>query len=373
MDHCVSLSFSSCHTMFAISASLQSPHHASFVTPNLRAQIDPFSFLCQWTVVICCSPRSCDQCHSPYIPRMMLLRIILLCSLMLSCVRANVAVPYPGEIYENQPDGTVATLRLSGHPYTGVFQTDSLGHPVLRDENGWFVYASYDNPSHSNDQRRRQLRPSNRRVGIDAPPSHPPPDLTTLAMTRSRRDAEVHADAPPMDSRVGNMTEIGSRLNDLLCQGMDRSPWCPNRPVNILNLGRSTIIQGDQWGGVLNVIVILVKFSDQADRPVADVSQFNTLFNGDGFDDAIIPTGSVKRFYKIQSGGKLEVNAFVEDWIVAPETEEFYSFGKNGLDAKFTQVANGALDRMDARGTDWSFFDRDQVNNEYNCLEQKSM
>lgn len=295
---------------------------------------------------------------------MMLLRVILLCSLMLSCVRANVAVPYPGEIYENQPDGTVATLRLSGHPYTGVFQTDSLGHPVLRDENGWFVYASYDNPSHSNDRRRRQLRPSNRRVGIDAPPSHPPPDLRTLAMTRSRRDAEVHSDAPPMDSRAGNMTEIRSRLNDLLCQGMDRSPWCPNRPVNILNLGRSAIIQGDQWGGVLNVIVILVKFSDQADRPVADVSQFNTLFNGDGFDDAIIPTGSVKRFYKIQSGGKLEVNAFVEDWIVAPETEEFYSFGKNGLDAKFTQVANGALDRMDARGTDWSFFDRDQVKNE---------
>ena len=304
---------------------------------------------------------------------MMLLLITFLCSFILSFVKANVAVPYPGKIYEHQPDGTIATLRLAGHPYTGVFQTDLLGHPVLRDKNGWFVYASYDNPSVSHSHEKRQLQPSNRRVGIHVPPSHPPPDLTTLQMARSRRDSEVHSDVPPMDSSLGNVTEIRTRVTDLLCEGMDRSPWCPHRPVNLLKLGRSTIIEGEQWGGKLNVIVILVKFSDQADRPVADVSRFNTLFNADGFDDDIIPTGSVKRFYQIQSGGKLEVNAFVEDWIVAPESEEFYSFGKNGLDAKFTQVANGALDRMDARGTDWSFFDRDQVQYSYICSSEQSM
>ena len=113
------------------------------------------------------------------------------------------------------------------------------------------------------------------------------------------------------------------------------------------------------------MIVILVKFSDHVDRPVADASRFNTLFNVDGFDDDTIPTGSVKRFFQIQSAGKIEVTAYVEDWIVAPNSEEYYSFGNNGLDPKFTSVANGALDRMDARGTDWSLFDRDNVSN--NC------
>jgi hypothetical protein len=293
-------------------------------------------------------------------------RIIALCSFLIRRSNANVAVPYPGEIYEKQPDGSVATLRLSGHPYTGVFQTDLHGHPVNRDEEGWFVYASYQNLSLVHNGKR-QLEPSSRRVGSDDPPSHPPPSLENLT---SRRNVEMHrssslSDVPPVDSSIGNATENSERFHDMFCRGMDRSPWCPHNPVDLTKLGRSATVQGDQFGGKLNMIVILVKFSDHVDKPVADVSRFNTLFNVDGFDDDTIPTGSVKRFFQIQSAGKLEVTAYVEDWIVAPNTEEYYSFGNNGLDPKFTAVANGALDRMDARGTDWSLFDRDNVSN--NC------
>jgi M6 family metalloprotease-like protein len=103
-------------------------------------------------------------------------------------------------------------------------------------------------------------------------------------------------------------------------------------------------------------------FSDQADRPVADRQHFDILFNGDGFDPEITPTGSVKRFFEIQSAGKMHVNAQVEDWIVsADNTEEHYGFGRNGLTWMIASIADRTLDRMDVRGTDWSQFDRDQV------------
>jgi hypothetical protein len=170
------------------------------------------------------------------------------------------------------------------------------------------------------------------------------------------------SDVPPADGSLGSQQDTQSQLNDLLCAGMDWSQWCPNNTVDISKLGRSNTIDGDALGGVLNIIVVLVMFSDQADRPVADRQHFDILFNGDGFDPEITPTGSVKRFFEIQSAGKMHVNAQVEDWIVsADNTEEHYGFGRNGLTWMIASIADRTLDRMDVRGTDWSQFDRDQV------------
>lgn len=292
-------------------------------------------------------------------------RGLLLCSLITTCAMANVAVTYPGDINVVQPDGTLVNLRLKGHPYTGVFETDSHGHPVVRDDEGWFVYASHHNTSLAHNGRRR-LQPSADRVGIDDPPSQPAPDLTALAHDIPPLDADAimkmsRSDIPPADGHLGSQLEIQSQLNDLLCAGMDRSQWCPNNKVDISKLGRSNTIDGAALGGVLNIIVVLVMFSDQADRPVAERPNFDILFNGDGFDPEITPTGSVKRFFEIQSAGKMHVNAQVEDWVVVDNTEEYYGFGRNGLTWMIASIADRTLDRMDARGTDWSQFDRDEV------------
>jgi M6 family metalloprotease-like protein len=91
---------------------------------------------------------------------------------------------------------------------------------------------------------------------------------------------------------------------------------------------------------------------------VFEKSYYEQLFNGEGQDEWIIPTGSIKTFFETQSYGKLTVNAHVEDWTVAPNTEEYYSFGRNGLTSMFAEVAYSALDRMDQRGFNWSDHDR---------------
>lgn len=278
---------------------------------------------------------------------------------------ANVAVPFPGEIDEFQPDGSIASIRLLGHPYTGVFQTDRYGHPVVRDDDGWFVYASHHNTTLSHNGRRH-LQPSINRVGIDDPPTDPVPDLSTLA--RSTASLDFHeilglprSILPQVEGNSENETEPLFQLNDLLCNGMDRSQWCPNNNVTVSSLSRSnTVIPGD-LGGVVNLLVILVKFSDQQSRPLSDRSRFDKLFNGRGLDNDVIPTGSIQRFFQIQSAGKVQANAWIEDWVVAPNSEEYYSFGRHGLTAMFAETANGALDQMDQRGTDWSQFDRDNV------------
>jgi hypothetical protein len=300
--------------------------------------------------------------------RLMQLVITIVVSLLLTsvCVNANVAVPYPGDMLEIQPDGSEIRLRISGHPYHGAFLTDSQGHPVIRNESGWFVFGSIQETSLTI-YGRRQLRPSNRVVGLDCPPLDKPPDLSTIAPHRkvigNFPSNHQTSDLPIGNETIGNdnETKLLDIFADALCEGMDRSLWCPNNSINPLTLGRSDTIKPDTLGGTMNLLVLLIKFVDQIDRPVADRTKFDTLFNGDGFDDLITPTGSVKRFFQVQSLGKFLVNSHVEDWIVADDTEEYYSFDRHGLTSKFAEIAKSALNRMDTRGTDWSIFDRNNV------------
>lgn len=49
----------------------------------------------------------------------------------------------------------------------------------------------------------------------------------------------------------------------------------------------------------------------------------------------------------------------MENWFVAPETEEYYSFGKNGITPNFAQCAYGVLDRMDEDSFHFSEYDQD--------------
>ena len=52
----------------------------------------------------------------------------------------------------------------------------------------------------------------------------------------------------------------------------------------------------------------------------------------------------MKDFFQIQSLGQYSVEAHVEDWIDAPNTEEYYSFGNFALTSNFAEVANGSLE-----------------------------
>ena len=277
------------------------------------------------------------------------------------------ANPYGWE--EKQPDGTAAgRLYLKGHPLHDVYIVDQHQHPVVVDDNGWYVYGSsqFDNASsnglrgHGGDgrhedssesinttlrgsrTRRRQLwYPTEYRLSPDSnPPRHLQEEMRRL------RD-EILARNFPQVSEV----EPDSHF---LCEGQQPSPWCPN--TNRL-FGRSD--NPPVTKGVTKVLVILVRFSDHKDRTMPPKEDFEFLFNGHGAGDPRAPTGTMQDFFQTQSLGQFTIDAHVEDWIDAPHDEEHYSFGNYGLVSTFAQAAYDTLDRMDAAGQDWSEFDED--------------
>ncbi len=58
----------------------------------------------------------------------------------------------------------------------------------------------------------------------------------------------------------------------------------------------------------------------------------------------LAPTGTLQTFFELQSFGKFKVKGDVQDWIVAPYPEEYYSYDNFGLTAHFAKCAYGALD-----------------------------
>lgn len=287
-----------------------------------------------------------------------------------NCVAANFAPAYAGGVTETQPDGTEVNLYLKGHVRNGaVFQTDEQGHPVLRNDEGWFVYADYEDKGLAyTPSKRRQLSYSLNKLGVDDPPSHEPPAMQSLILPDKN------------NSTIAEVTDndVIMHVQDYLCEGTEQSRWCPNssgEPAAPLGrtsaLGRGSTIIPEDLGGQLNLIVLLVKFSDQATRNLPSREDYDVLFNGgdaatlQSTKQNIIPSGSVQDYFTVQSAGKWLVTAHVQDWIVANNTEEFWSFGNNGAVYEYPECAFPALNRMDADpSTDWSIFDRDNVSHE---------
>jgi M6 family metalloprotease-like protein len=86
------------------------------------------------------------------------------------------------------------------------------------------------------------------------------------------------------------------------------------------------------------------------------------FFNGQGLHTELAPTGTLQDFFRLQSVGQYTIEAHIQDWFVAPETEEYYSFGKFGITPAFALCAYEALDRMDKDGFDFLEYDQDGDN-----------
>jgi M6 family metalloprotease-like protein len=107
------------------------------------------------------------------------------------------------------------------------------------------------------------------------------------------------------------------------------------------------------------VIVVLIKFSDYANRDMPSRQNIEYLFNGQGTGDKRAPTGTVREFFRLQSLNQYAVEAHVQEWMTVDQTEEYYSFGNNGLTNMFATAAYKTLDRMDREGVDWFDYDED--------------
>jgi hypothetical protein len=127
-------------------------------------------------------------------------------------------------------------------------------------------------------------------------------------------------------------------LTHFLCQGQEPSAWFPN---NMKLIGCNAL--PPKTKGTTKTLVLLIRFSDHANHEVPSKEDFEFLFNGKGSNDERAPTGTMQDFFQTQSLMSFNIDAHVEDWITAPEMEDYYSFGNYGLINTFAQCAYGAL------------------------------
>lgn len=241
---------------------------------------------------------------------------------------------------EYQPDGSKAgKLYLKGHPYDekSVYVVDKHEHPVVRNDDGWFVYGTPLVNSTEAKRHRKLWEPTPYRVG---PNTRPPRHLQERLLSQTDSSFE------PPSLRLDSM--------DLQCVNEEKSQWCPNGELRI-----SRTLDHPLNFGTTRVIVVLVKFKDHASRPMPPRQYYDVLFNSGLKDAEITPTGSVDEFMRLQSLNQYRIKADVQEWSQASESEEYYSFGMFGLTSLYTKIAYDALDRMDRQGTDWSQYDRD--------------
>lgn len=102
--------------------------------------------------------------------------------------------------------------------------------------------------------------------------------------------------------------------------------------------------------GSINVLVLLIQFTDHQNREKVPIEQIESMWKG-----------PIKRWFTLNSGGSYEINPIVVEWHVTDNTETHYSFGKRGVTSETQQMAWPILDKLDqSEGWDWTLFDKNR-------------
>ncbi|MHC4122189.1 MAG: M6 family metalloprotease domain-containing protein [Planctomycetota bacterium] len=125
------------------------------------------------------------------------------------------------------------------------------------------------------------------------------------------------------------------------------------------NFAESSLASIPPLGTVKN-LVVLCMFSDHTiGTHTRSKEDFEVLFNNNGPNPLLAPTGSVKDFYYETSYGQITLQSTVADWVTLPETESYYADGEDGLGDYPTNaqgMVKDALDLVDA-GVNFNDFD----------------
>lgn len=234
--------------------------------------------------------------------------LIVLFSFLISTISGTaMAIPAnPDPFLEAQGDGTVVVLRARGDEHFSWLE-DEDGFTVLR-HNGWLHYAELGPDG--------KLRPGPFLVGFNDP----------VALGLQHR---------------------------VLPSAAVRAQSARTAPDSV----SGTDIEAVPTTGTLKNLTVLIRFSDHATRALPPQADYDVLFNDDGAENTIAPTGSLKEVYKEMSYNQLTINSTVSDWIQVSNTEAYYA-NNNGGDSTLWEALREALDVLDAT-TDFADFDED--------------
>jgi M6 family metalloprotease-like protein len=101
------------------------------------------------------------------------------------------------------------------------------------------------------------------------------------------------------------------------------------------------------WSGTKKNLVIPMRFSDHAGRVLPSVEDLDVLFNTDGTDATLAPTGSVKKVFQDSSYGLLTLDSDIAPWVQLSQTEAHYADGKYGHTTQMHLAMKEALEFLD--------------------------
>ena len=241
-------------------------------------------------------------------------------------VNAAPANPEP-HVY-HQPDGADTPLvYVRGNQIYNWF-ADEKGYTVIRDEQGWYNYGmkTEDGDIVSSGVKLGSMNP--KKLGI----------VPGLMHDEHKRPANFLS-----DNAVESVHEHRSLLHipeNALC-GFAGSKDDPCR---------------------LRGLVFLIQFSDHSDRILPTREDYDILFNNNGADDGIAPTGSVADVFFENSYGTFIMESYVTPWITVTRTEAQTVDDRQGLNRPGTREtwneAIGMFDDMNL--VDLNSFDEDQ-------------
>ena len=209
-------------------------------------------------------------------------------------------------------DGRKVSVRLRGNEHFRWLE-DKHRLPVVRTSRG-YEYAVPDVAS-------KKLAASGHQLG------HPDPLSLGLAPLTQRAAAEEKRPAP------------------------ERAPLV------------TRAIEGRELKGLVNMLVVLMRFRDHKDRKLPAPQEIEILMNRPGGDPILAPTGSYRDFVHENSYRQFDILSHVVGWIDLPETEAYYAAGDSGLSGgRLDEAQKAALDSIERDpnlGINFATFDRD--------------
>ena len=93
-------------------------------------------------------------------------------------------------------------------------------------------------------------------------------------------------------------------------------------------------------------LVVLMRFSDHANRTLPSPSDYDVLMNGPGGKGTVAPTGSVRDVFASNSYGTFVLESTVYPWITLSRNESYYAENNSGLGERIFEGIREVLDAI---------------------------
>lgn len=243
------------------------------------------------------------------------LYLSLILSGLLYCALLSAGPAWPGVLSLTQPDGSVFAGRITGDEFMGIL-TDISGHAIIKDSDGWYCYASYDNEGNK--------LSSGIHVGDNAPGNVisasldiPYLMLTNAAAEKRRKWSEITA---RKTANVVTKAESG--------EAVERA-----------------------------AIILLVQFSDLSMSFTQD--NFEDMINGSGYS-LNGAQGSAAEYFADQAHGAYTFTFEVAPIVTVSGTQAYYgAHSSTDVDKYPEKIVSEACQLVHDQGVDFSRFDSD--------------